>query len=111
MGAGISITIGHNAAVPLVRVGVLVATSDATCTKVLGLVFAALLLNGWFTASLVSFFGDSQHVVDLLARTHCQANLFLYTSVELACNLLNGWVYTVTWVPRDQNEVCNALAK
>ena len=59
MGVGISVTIGHTVAVPLVQVGVLVATSDATCTEVLGPDFAAFLLHSWFTASSVSFFSDS----------------------------------------------------
>ena len=76
MGAGIGITIGHTVAVPLVRVGVLVATSDATHTKALGSAFVALLLNSWFTASSVLFFGDRQHVVDLLACMHHHSELF-----------------------------------
>ena len=74
---GIGIMIGHMVAVPLVQVGVPVATYDATCTKALGPDFVALLLNSWFTASSVLFFGDSQHVVDLLAHMHCHSNLFL----------------------------------
>ena len=111
VGAGIGIIIGRMAAVPLVRVSVPVATADATRTKALGSAFVALLLNSWFTASLVSSFSDSWHVLHLLACTHCHADLFLYKSVELAHNLLHGWAYTVTWVPQHQNEVCNALAK
>ena len=64
---GIGVTIGHTAAVPFVRVGVPVTTSVSTHTKMLGPALVALLLNSWFTASSVSFFGGSQHVVDLLA--------------------------------------------
>ena len=32
-------------------------------------------------------------------------------SVELARDLLHGWAYTATWIPWDQNEVSDALAK
>ena len=48
---GIGITIGRTAAAPLVRVGIPVATSDATHLEALGPAFVALLLNSWFTAS------------------------------------------------------------
>ena len=64
---GIGIMIGHMVAVPLVQVGVPVATYDATCTEALGPAFVVLLLNSWITASLVSLFSDIQHVVDPLA--------------------------------------------
>ena len=94
-GAGIGVMIGCTAAVLLVRLGVLVATSDATCTKALGPAFAALLLNSWFTSSSVLLFGNSQHVVDLLA---CSLSLQTFSVRECGVghDLLHSWVYTVT---------------
>ena len=80
----------------MVRVGIPVSATDATHTEALGPAFACLLLNSWFSTCTVAFFGDSQHIVDLLASTWCHMDLFLFTCVELARDLLTDWVNSAT---------------
>ena len=74
------------------RVGIPVSATDATRMEALGPTFACLLLNSWFSPCTMVFFGDSQHVVDLLAHTRHNTDLFLFTCVELARDLLTDWV-------------------
>ena len=57
----------------------------------------------------MAFFGDSQHIVDLWARTQHHTDLFLFMCVELAHDLLMDWVYSATWIPREYNSLCDAL--
>ena len=74
---------------------VLVGKADrlSICMEALGPMFACLLLNSYLSPCTMAFFGDSQHVVDLLACTQRHMDLFVFMRIELARNLLADWVY------------------
>ena len=58
--------------------------------------------------------GDSKYVIGAILKEYLVTDLFLYNCTELIFDLLsstrNCW-FTARWIPRDQNETCDALAK
>ena len=62
--------------------------------------------------SKVEFFGDSKYVVGLLNREFLSVDYFLSSCTELVTDLLaNCAPYKATWIPRDENTTCDALAR
>ena len=88
-----------------------VAVADATRVEALGPPLAGLLLAAvrpW--GGRVTLWGDSLHVVQLLARATTARDIFLYNCRELTHDVLSGWSYSPEWVPREENTVCDRLA-
>lgn len=84
--------------------------SDATRVEALGPPLIALLASQLSPRSL-SCSGDSLYVVSLLQRRFRPADVFLFNCVELTFDLLLDTHILVHWIPRDQNSVCDALAR
>ena len=38
-------------------------------------------------------------------------DVFLYNCVQLAFDVTTGWERSGTWIPRAENEICDALAR
>ena len=88
-----------------------VDVADATHPEALGPPLAALILTTIQPrAGRVILRGDSQHVVELLARATTARDLFLYNCRELTHDALTGWQYTLSWIPREENTDCDRLA-
>ena len=57
------------------------------------------------------FYGDSASVVGQLNRSVSSSDMFLYNCAELCKDVLSDWSVSVRWIPREQNSVCDSLAK
>lgn len=50
-------------------------------------------------------------MVGLLNREHWATDFFLYSCVELAGDVLGSRQYRAQWISRDENTVCDGLAR
>ena len=50
-------------------------------------------------------------MVGLLDHSWCPQDIFFFNCIELTRDILTGWVYRAIWVPRNQNVICDALAR
>jgi hypothetical protein len=60
----------------------------------------------------VIFKGDSAYVIGLLSREFYSDDIFLYNSVSLVEDLLGiNFPYRAEWISRNDNSICDRLAK
>ena len=77
----------------------------------LGPTFAALLAST-FSAPRLYIEGDSQYVIGAINKLYMVNDLFLFNCTELIKDLLgNSRHFLACWIPRDQNSVCDRLAR
>ena len=95
---------------PFLEVSVPVAGTDASRVEALGPPLAALLL-AQLPAGRVTFHGDSRFVVDLVTRKVAPRDPYLYNCTALLRDLLVGGHYTAQWHSRDENTLCDSLAR
>ena len=110
-GAGIGLTIRRQNCPPAITASVPVHARDATRTEALGPPIAALLLSTLPPTSHYHFIGDSRFVVDMFTGRTSPADVFYYHCRELACDLMGTRLLQASWVPREFNEECDALAR
>lgn len=108
-GAGIGLTL-HSAERCLLSASIPVVASDATRVEALGPPLIALLASQ-LSPRRLQCSGDSLYVVSLLQRRFRPSDVFLFNCVELTFDLLLDTHILVHWIPREQNSVCDALAR
>ncbi len=57
------------------------------------------------------FQGDSDAVVRLLNKEHLPHDIWLFNAANLTLDMLHNWSVTSKWIPREQNSVCDQLAR
>ena len=55
--------------------------------------------------------GDSKYVIGLWNKEWDVRDVFLFNCVQLALDVTTGWERSGGWIPRTENEVCDALAR
>ena len=112
VGSGIGISLAYrDSATHIATFSVPTTTTDAQRTEALGPTLAALIVA---TMEGQRFWieGDSQYVIGLLNREYMSRDLFLYTCSELVSDVLQKKAFfNYKWIPRERNQVCDALAK
>ena len=110
-GAVIGLTIRRQNCPPAIAASIPVHARDATRTEALGPPIAALLLSTLPPTSHYHFIGDSRFVVDMFTSRTSLADLFHYHFRKLACDLIDTRLLQASWVLREFNKECDALAR
>ena len=110
MHAGLGITLGCVGAPPLLRASMAVHVGDATRVKALGPLLTTILLTGLMDLGLVTFHGDSAHVMCMLSTSTDPADLHMFNCVSLTRDLLTCWTFSAVWHLQEENTICDSLA-
>ena len=84
--------------------------SDATRCEALGPALASILISR-FCGCNVWFEGDSAVVCKLLRQEALPSDVWLYNATQITLDMLTDCSVEVTWIPREQNGVCDRLAR
>lgn len=85
-------------------------TLDAQRTEMMGATLGALLAST-LTGEYITFEGDSAYVCGLLEGTYVPRETFFFNCLELSKDILQPRHISATWIPREENGTCDALAR
>ena len=110
LGAGLGITVEHRSGGLILEASVPVHTGDATRCEALGPALASLLISRLGRCD-VWFEGDSAVVCRLLRKEILPTDVWLYNATSITLDMLGDCNVEITWIPRDLNGTCDALAR
>ena len=55
--------------------------------------------------------GDSKYVIGLLTRKWTPKESFFLNSTQLCLDYLHAWERSIQWIPREENTICDTLAR
>ena len=109
-GAGIGISIGYQGEPAFVKISAPVEVWDATRAEVCGPTLGCIILSTLKKGDL-EIEGDNSTVIQCL-NFSCEAKeIFMQNSISLCHDMLRGWNYFATWISREYNGECDALAR
>lgn len=94
----------------LLELRVPVGGTDATRVEALGPPIVALTL-AHFDPGFVHLYGDSKFVCSTLNMVYRASDVVLYNCSQLFLDVLSAWKIRVRWIPRNENQRCDTLAK
>lgn len=108
--SGIGITLQLSGSEPFAKFSVPLTVKDAQRAEMCGPTLGALLLSTLPPAQVV-IEGDSKYIIGLLNRKWPPKESYFMNATQLCLDQLKGWEKCCTWIPRDLNSTCDALAR